>query len=150
MSIFHHKLFSTNISTTFLFQCNEHVEMNKFLCSLACTWMKILDSQFYIIDLSSDVSLEWNANLVYEDCSNMNARSFITSFTYILRQNFILFWKELFVAFKMAPITKKHSLNLSSYRPLYKGRSCILKFFWSKLKCTFWYMCGHTCSAISL
>ena len=54
----HHKLFSTNISTTFLFQCNEHVEMNKFLCSLACTWMKILDSQFYIIDLSSDVSLE--------------------------------------------------------------------------------------------
>ena len=48
-----------------MFQCNEHVEMNKFfLCSLACTWMTIKDSQFYIIDsLSLDVSLEmfhWN------------------------------------------------------------------------------------------
>ena len=27
----------------FMFQCNEHVEMNKFLCSLACTWMTIID-----------------------------------------------------------------------------------------------------------
>ena len=43
----------------FMFQCNEHVEMNKFLCSLACTWMTIIDSQFYIIDnLSLDISLE--------------------------------------------------------------------------------------------
>ena len=42
-----------------MFQYNEHVEMNKFLCSLACTWMAIIDSQFYIIDsLSLDVSLE--------------------------------------------------------------------------------------------
>ena len=43
----------------FMFQCNEHVEMNKFLCSLACTWMTIIDSQFDITDsLSFDVSLE--------------------------------------------------------------------------------------------
>ena len=42
-----------------MFQCNEHVEMNKFLCSLAGTWMTIIDSQFYIIDsLSLDVSFE--------------------------------------------------------------------------------------------
>ena len=35
----------------FMFQCNEHVEMNKFLCSLACSWMTIIDiGQFYIID----------------------------------------------------------------------------------------------------
>ena len=48
-----------------MFQCNENVEMNKFLCSLACTWMTIIDSQFYIINtLSLDVSLEGNANLV--------------------------------------------------------------------------------------
>ena len=40
----------TNFSTTFKFQCNEHVEMNTFLCNLACTWMTITDSQFYIID----------------------------------------------------------------------------------------------------
>ena len=46
-----------------MFQSNEHVEMNKFLCSLAWTWITIIDSQFYIIDsLSLDVSLEWNAN----------------------------------------------------------------------------------------
>ena len=33
--------------------------MSKFLCSLACTWMTIIDSQFYIIDSSSlNVSLE--------------------------------------------------------------------------------------------
>ena len=48
-----------------MFQCNEYAEMNKFLCSLACTWMTIIDSQFYIIDsLSLDVSLEWNAYIV--------------------------------------------------------------------------------------
>ena len=46
-------------------QCNEHLEMNKFLGSLACTWITKIDSQFYIIDsLSLDFSLEWNANLV--------------------------------------------------------------------------------------
>ena len=42
---FFHKL-----STVFMFQCNEYVEMNKFLCSLACTWITIIESQFYIID----------------------------------------------------------------------------------------------------
>ena len=51
--------FSQTSQLYFMFQCNEHVEMNKFLCSLACTWMTIMDSQFYIIDsLSLDVSLE--------------------------------------------------------------------------------------------
>ena len=40
----------------FVLQCNEYVEMNKLLCSLACTWMTIVDSQFYNIDsLSLDV-----------------------------------------------------------------------------------------------
>ena len=34
----------------FMFQSNVHVEMNTFLCSFACTWMTIIDSQFYIID----------------------------------------------------------------------------------------------------
>ena len=48
-----------------MFQCNEHVEMYKFLCILECTWMSMIDSKFCIIDsLSLDVSLEWNANLV--------------------------------------------------------------------------------------
>ena len=57
----------------------------------------------------------------------MNASSFITFLTYMLLQNGIPSWKELFVAFKMTPSIKKHSLCLSSYRPLYKGHSCILK-----------------------
>ena len=48
-----------------MFQYNEHVEMNKLFCSLACTWITVIDSQFYIIDsLSLDDSLEWNANSV--------------------------------------------------------------------------------------
>ena len=39
--------------------------MNKFMCSLACTWMTVIDSQLYIIgSLSLDVSLEYNAELV--------------------------------------------------------------------------------------
>ena len=53
--------------------------------------------------------------ITYEDCSNMNTSSFITFFTYMLRQNVIPFWKELFVVFKMAPNIKKHSLYFSSY-----------------------------------
>ena len=88
----------------------------------------------------------WNSK--YEGCSNMNASSFITFFTYMQRQNVIPFWKELFVAFKMAPNIKKHSVYVSSYRHLYKSHSYILKSFWSKLPYTFWYMCGY--SVISL
>ena len=60
MSVFRHKTcFLQTFQLLFMFQCNEHVEMNKFMCSLACTWMTIIDSQFYIIDsLSLDVSFE--------------------------------------------------------------------------------------------
>ena len=58
----------------------------------------------------------------------MNASSFITFLTYMLQQNVIPFWKELFVAFIMAPNIKKHTLYFSSYRPIYKGHTCILKF----------------------
>ena len=46
------KQFFANFSITF-YACNEHVEMNEFLCSLACTWMTIIDSLFYIIDILS-------------------------------------------------------------------------------------------------
>ena len=53
------QVFHKLLNYFFMFQCNEYVEMNKFLCNLACTWMTIIDSQFYIIDSSSlDVSLE--------------------------------------------------------------------------------------------
>ena len=67
----------------------------------------------------------------------MNASSFITFSKYMLRQNVIPFWKELFVAFKMTPNIKKRSLYFSSYKRLYKGHSGVLKFFGSKLPYTF-------------
>ena len=42
-----------------MIQYDEHVEMNKLLCSLAYTSIIMINSQFYIIDsLSLDVSLE--------------------------------------------------------------------------------------------
>ena len=48
-----------------MFQYNEHVEMNKFLCSFVCIWITILDSQFYISDsLSLDV-FHWNEMLTW-------------------------------------------------------------------------------------
>ena len=48
--VFNHKLFSQTSQLLFMFQCNEHVEINRFLCSLACTWITIIDSEFNIID----------------------------------------------------------------------------------------------------
>ena len=46
-----------------------------------------------------------------EGCINMNASSFITFFTYMLRQNVTPFWKGLFVDFKIAPDIKKHYIS---------------------------------------
>ena len=42
---------------------------------------------------------------------------------YATTKNVIIFWKELFAAFKMAPNIKKNSLHFSSYIRLYKGDS---------------------------
>ena len=36
--------------------------MNKCLCSLACTWMTIIDSQFYTSDSLSEM-FHWNEML---------------------------------------------------------------------------------------
>ena len=41
INFFFHKLLNYSL----MFKCNEHVEINKCLCSLACTWMTIIDSQ---------------------------------------------------------------------------------------------------------
>ena len=64
MSVFHlHRLFS-QISRLFFFffQCIEHVVINKFLCSLVCTWIAIIDSQFYIIRVYLSM-FHWNEML---------------------------------------------------------------------------------------
>ena len=55
---YHKKGFQKLLNYFFMFQCNEHLKMNKFLCSL-CSRMTIIDSQFYVINsLSLEVSLE--------------------------------------------------------------------------------------------
>ena len=62
---FHHK---TGLSQTsqllFMFQCNEHVEMDKFLCSLACTWMTIIDSQVILLTAYRKM-FRWNEMLTW-------------------------------------------------------------------------------------
>ena len=47
---FHHKTGFSQISQLrFMFQCYENAEKHMFLCSLACTWMTITDSQFILL-----------------------------------------------------------------------------------------------------
>ena len=64
--------------------------------------------------------------VVYVGCSNMNASSFITFFTYVLRQNGKSLYKGLYVTFKLAPDLKKNTKYLSSYSPLNEGHVSIL------------------------
>ena len=56
----------------------------------------------------------------------MNASSYITFFTYMLRQNGKRFYKGLYVTFKLAPDLKKNIVYLSSYSPLNFGHVRIL------------------------
>ena len=62
----------------------------------------------------------------YEGCSNMNASSFITFLTYMLRQNGKRFYKGLYANFKLAPDLKKNTVYLSNYSPLNEGQVSIL------------------------
>ena len=48
----------------------------------------------------------------------MNASSFITFGTYMLRQNGIRFFKGLYITFKLSPDLKVNVVFLSSYNPL--------------------------------
>ena len=64
---------------------------------------------------------------LYEGCSNMNASSFISYVTYMLRQNGIRFYNGLYVTFKLAPNIKNTTVFLSSYSPLNEGHFSILK-----------------------
>ena len=57
----------------------------------------------------------------------MNASSFISFVTYMLRQNCIRFYKGLYVSFKLAPDLKNNTVYLSSYSPLNEGHFSILK-----------------------
>ena len=57
----------------------------------------------------------------------MNASSFITFVTHMLRQNVIRFYKGLYVTFKLAPdLMEQNTVYLSSCRPLNEGHFSIL------------------------
>ena len=56
----------------------------------------------------------------------MNASSFITLFTYMLRQNGKRLYKGLYVTFKLAPDLKKNTVYLLSYSPSNKDHVSIL------------------------
>ena len=56
----------------------------------------------------------------------MNASSFITFVTYMLRQNGICFYKGLYFTFKLVLDLKKNTVYLSSYSPLNEGHLSIL------------------------
>ena len=56
----------------------------------------------------------------------MNASSFITFFTYVLRQNGKRFYKGLYVTFKLAQNRKKNTVRLTSYSPSNEGHVSIL------------------------
>ena len=56
----------------------------------------------------------------------MNASSFITFLTNMLRQSGKRFYKGLYVTFKLAPGLKKNTVYLSSYSPLNEGYVSIL------------------------
>ena len=63
---------------------------------------------------------------LYEDCSNMNASSFITFVTYMIQPNGKRLYKGLYVIFKLAPDLKKNTVHLSSYGLLNEGHVSIL------------------------
>ena len=97
---------------------------------------KLAEMFMHVISLCQEIrreTLESQINesvvkrfLAYEGCSNMNASSFITFFTYKLRQNGKRYYKGLYVTFKLAPDLKKYTVYLSSYSPLNKGHVSIL------------------------
>ena len=69
----------------------------------------------------------WHLGTVaYEGCSNKNASSIITFFTYMLQENGKRFYKGLYVTFKLAPDLKKNTVYLLSYSPLNEGHDSIL------------------------
>ena len=63
---------------------------------------------------------------IYEDCSNMNASSFMTFLTYMLRQNGKRFYKGLYVTLKLSTDLKKNTVYLSSYSPSNEGHVSLL------------------------
>ena len=65
-------------------------------------------------------------SLFYEGCSNMNASSFITFYTYIQRRNGKRFYKGPYVILKLAPDLKKNTVYISSYSPSNEGHVTIL------------------------
>ena len=94
------------------------------------TWIEIRTSGILIWYLPIFLMLSKTSLCIkyhsHEECSKMNASSFITFGTYMLRQNSICFYKGLYMTFKFAPDLKTNTVYLSSYSPLNKGYPSIL------------------------
>ena len=88
-----------------------------FSCSTQLSIRKIIIAFIFNVDIQ---------HADYEDCSYMNASSFITFFTYMLQQNDKRFYKGLYVTFKLALVLKTKTVYLSSYSPLNEGHVSIL------------------------
>ena len=87
---------SNDLRSTFV---DSNIVVNCRLCEV---FIKYRPSEYIAITTATRNNLHF-----YEDCSNMNASSFTTFFTHMLRQNGIPFSKELFVAVQMALNIKK-------------------------------------------
>ena len=132
-----------------MFRCNEYVEMNKFLRSLACIWMTIIDSQFYIIDsLSLDVSLEWNANLVVAWLQRQLVilvnQIYVDISLFQLPDNDLLGAVQLTDGNYNITWRQKHVLQLEKYqlRQIVHVRTCIFnKVMKLKLQCFYTCIC---------
>ena len=104
--------------TAMSFKLGQLIQDNKYI-----TWCELKKIILLFAHLSRRLMGEL---IVYEDCSNMYASSFIIFFTYMLRQNEKSFYKGLYVTFKLVPELMKNTVYLSSYCPLNEGPVSIL------------------------
>ena len=112
--------YSTQLSTKFILLINVKmptiVGILTFISLKNTTFERLKARHFFICRYFS----------FYEGCSNMNASSFLTFFTYVLRQNGKRFYKGLYVTFKLAQNLKKNTVCLTSYSPSNEGHVSIL------------------------
>ena len=80
-----------------------HSQMQRHVISNHTIWLFCMENKYVY------VSKDWK-RATYEGCSNMNASSFINLVTYMLRQNGIRFYKELYVTFQLAPDLNKNTV----------------------------------------
>ena len=91
-----------------------------------CSNQESTPTSHILVRPESSQKYEQGKSSMYEGCSNMNASSLLTFFTYMLQQNGKRFYKGRYVTFKLVPDLKKNTVYLSSYSPLNEGHVSIL------------------------